>query len=373
MQQTTLPTYEEVTTQLRELFQGLGYTRFPMRRFEEYAFYLDNKSFLKTEGVLTFSAPDGRLMALKPDVTLSIVKHAGESREGREKLYYTESVYRVSQASHEFSEIEQMGLECLGNIDVYAVCEVLRLALESLRLTGRECLLEISHMGFADGLLQSAGLSPAQKEALCALIRQKNEHELSQALLQMQVPDFYAGRILRLAGLGGDFEQTLAQAEAIAVSGDMQQALSELSMVYQALSALGFSENLRLDFSIMNDLTYYNGIVFQGYVLGAPRAVLAGGRYDNLMRRMGKRGDGIGFALYLDEISRLLYKPLELDADAALLYTSSDNPVLVSRAAWELSRSGLQVTTLPCLPEKLRVGKVYQMENGEAKEVDADA
>jgi hypothetical protein len=37
----------------------LGYTRFSMRRFEEYALYLENKSFLKSESVLTFTNPDG--------------------------------------------------------------------------------------------------------------------------------------------------------------------------------------------------------------------------------------------------------------------------------------------------------------------------
>jgi ATP phosphoribosyltransferase regulatory subunit len=52
-------------------------------------------------------------------------------------------------------------------------------------------------------------------------------------------------------------------------------------------------------------MRYYNGIVFQGYVPGVPSCVLSGGSYDRLLKRMGKKGRGIGFACYLDKLERL--------------------------------------------------------------------
>ena len=86
MEQHTDARREQLMGRLRALYESLGYTRFSMRRFEEYALYLENKSFLKSDSVLTFTNPDGKLMALKPDVTLSIVKHARRDRLGLEKV-----------------------------------------------------------------------------------------------------------------------------------------------------------------------------------------------------------------------------------------------------------------------------------------------
>ena len=109
--QDVLSAQERMVLGLRELYEGYGYTRFPMRRVEESSLYLENKSFLTSERVLSFTNANGKLMALKPDVTLSIVKRAHAERSGVEKLYYNESVYRVSPTDHEVTEIEPIGVE----------------------------------------------------------------------------------------------------------------------------------------------------------------------------------------------------------------------------------------------------------------------
>ena len=65
---------ERTALQLRALAERAGYRKYHMGRFEEYGLYQDNRSFLTSEQVLTFTDLDGRLLALKPDVTLSIIK-----------------------------------------------------------------------------------------------------------------------------------------------------------------------------------------------------------------------------------------------------------------------------------------------------------
>ena len=52
-------------------------------------------------------------------------------------------------------------------------------------------------------------------------------------------------------------------------------------------------------------MEYYNGLVLQGYLAGAPRAVLRGGQYDPLAEQFRPGARAIGFALYLDELDRL--------------------------------------------------------------------
>lgn len=363
-----LSAQERLVQRLRELYEGYGYARFPMRRFEEYALYVENKSFLTSESVLSFTNANGKLMALKPDVTLSIVKHARADGQGVEKLYYNESVYRVSPTDHEFTEIEQIGLEYLGEVDAYGVCEVLRLAIESLKATGVDYVLDVSHMGFTGGLMADAGLSAQDRNQAFRLIRQKNAHELKQALKAWHVAPFYAERIAALPTLCGGMDETLLKAAELAVSIEMKQAVSELSRIQSALTALGLADRVRLDFSIVNDLDYYNGLVFQGYAAGAPRMVLGGGRYDNLMRKFGKAGDGIGFALYLDELSRVLAQPAPYDTDVLALYSDSDDPAEVLIAVEALRQTGQRVLAVKAAPEALRARSIQRYENGAWKE-----
>ena len=361
---------EEVVFALRSLYERFGYSRFPVRRFEEYGLYLENKSFLKSESVLAFANANGKLMALKPDVTLSIVKHAKPKAKSVEKLYYNESVYRVSQTDREFCEIEQLGVELLGQVDVYGMCEVLRLAAESLQALGREYVLEISHMGFADGLMNAARLEDSEKAELFRLIQQKNGHELRTALKELPISAKNAEIIEGLTHLSGSFAETLKQAEAMVLNDEMKQAVDELRQIYQALSPLALCENLRLDFSILNDLDYYNGLVFQGYVRGVPRVALSGGRYDHLMRKFDKTGGGIGFALYLDEVGRIFAEPSEYDVEVLALYGEGDDMPSVFRAADELRQNGDRVLAAPEAAGGLRPRRIMKYADGRFQEVE---
>ncbi len=357
---------------LRSLYESLGYTQYPMRRFEEYALYAENKAFLKSEQVLAFHNPDGKLMALKPDVTLSIVKRAKREPGGVEKLYYTESVYRVEETAHEFREIGQAGVEYLGDVDAYAVCEVVRLALESLRATGAGYVLNVSHMGFVGALMAQAGLTAAMREQAFVLLGQKNGHELRRLLGDS--PE--ARNVAALADLFGAFPDTLCKARMLADTPELNAALDELDSLYQALALLGYHNELRLDFSIAGDLDYYNGVVFQGYVEGAPRVALSGGRYDRLMRKFGKQGDGVGFALYLNELSMLLSRPRAYDVDALVLYPQGLAPEQLAdlnRQVWSLSQAGLRVLAAREAPADKRAARILRYQDGALTEVTRNA
>lgn len=75
-----------------------------------------NKDFLVSDRVITFNDTNGKLLALKPDVTLSIIKNTEDAPGIKTKLCYDEKVYRPSGSTHRFKEITQIGLECIGDI-----------------------------------------------------------------------------------------------------------------------------------------------------------------------------------------------------------------------------------------------------------------
>ena len=73
-----------------------------MSKFEEYDLYTRNKDFLVSDSIITFTDTSGALMALKPDVTLSIIKDSADVDGSVKKVYYNENVYRVSKGTQSF-------------------------------------------------------------------------------------------------------------------------------------------------------------------------------------------------------------------------------------------------------------------------------
>ena len=294
---------ERLALRLRLLYEQAGFRQYRMGRFEEYGLYQQNRRFLASDQVITFTDLDGRLLALKPDVTLSIAKNAQFGEGGCGRFYYSENVYRPSQESHTFQEISQMGLECIGAVDDGITAQAVSLAGKSLALAGRDFVLEASHMGFVTGLLDAVGAPEAARPRLLGCIRDRNRHELRAAAEEAGLSRQGADALCRLDALAGDWETVLAQAEPVALNAAMGAALGELRTLCAALESQG--QKLRLDLSLVNNMEYYNGLVLQGYVAGLPRAVLKGGRYDPLAEQFRSGAKAVGFALYLDELERL--------------------------------------------------------------------
>ena len=103
---------------------------------------------------------------------------------------------------------------------------------------------------------------------------------------------------------------------------------------------------LYADFCLVNDMNYYNGIIFKGYVDGISESILSGGRYDSLVHKMGKNSGAIGFALYLDLLERFYKENDDNTVDVLLLYDENASPAEVARKAKELTASGLSVRAL---------------------------
>lgn len=323
-----LPLFDRIPLQLRALYECCGYQKYRMDKFETYDTYRENKSFLTGERIITFTGAGGRLMALKPDVTLSIIKNVAPNAV-RVKLFYDENVFRMKKSDGEVREIGQTGLEYIGADDAFSEAEVVILAAKSLALLDENYILNIGHMGFLVGIFDElseeflnalAGKNRAALAAICG------DDELAQTLCTLcEKPtkelDFLKGLVKN--------ERT-------------QAAFEELKALAGLLCAAGLEERVRIDFSTVNSPDYYNGIVMRGYISKATSAVLAGGRYDGLMRRFDKPQNAIGFAIYLGELERVFYEPREFDTDILLVYGDCD-PCEVLQEAEEMRAHGFSV------------------------------
>lgn len=346
---------------LGELYRSYGYKAYTMSKFEEYGLYLRNKDFLISDRVLTFTDTDGKLMALKPDVTLSIIKNTRSREQGIQKLYYRENVYRPGRSMEGFREIMQVGLECMGQVDDYCISEVLTLAVKSLRAISDRCVLDVSHMGLLTELLDRTGLEGNAREQALEAIGSKNRHALSRLCEEQNLP---AQALLQLCELCGSPSQMLPRLKELFPES---RELSQLEGVLQALQAQGCDDCLRLDFSVVNNRKYYNGIVFRGFVEGVPEGVLSGGEYDGLMERMHRKEKAIGFALYPDLLERLEEPAQQPEADAVLLYDPDLSASAVTAAAQKLRTKGANLCVLPNTGKRPNAGQCYVLEGNEVK------
>lgn len=354
----TLKPEERVLYALRSLYQRYGYSRFKMSKFEEYDLYVRNKDFLVSDGVITFTDTDGRLMALKPDVTLSIIKNTRQMPGNVQKLYYNENVYRVSGSTRCFKEIMQTGLECIGDVDLYSLCEVISLAAQSLRAIDPNYVLDLSHMGVVSALVDALELDEERRSQVLACIGEKNGDGV-----RWLCPDRDVSGILALISAHGPAEAVVASLRPWCAGGEAKAALDELSRVTSVLAANGIG-GIQVDFSIVNDMNYYNGIVFMGYIRGIPAGVLSGGQYDKLMRRMGRNCKAVGFAIYMDQLERLNDGPKPYDVDTVLLYDDRADIAALTRAVRELTQQGLSVRAQRAVDEKLRYRRLVRFGEG---------
>ena len=127
-----------------------------------------------------------------------------------------------------------------------------------------------------------------------------------------------------------------------------------------------------MDASVLDDMKYYNGVVFKGFLRGVPASVLSGGQYDRLMTRMHRDSRAIGFAVYLDELERLeTASGEERDADVLLLHDRDVSPALLRKTAEKMMSEGLSVRAAENADPKFRTGRTARLdENGEVTWLD---
>lgn len=295
-------TRDELTVYtLRALYAQYGYSQYKMSKFEEYDLYVRNKDFLVSDNVITFTDTDGRLLALKPDVTLSIIKNNKDNPDALLKAQYNENVYRISGSTHSYKELMQVGLECIGNVGKNEICEALLLAKKSLDAISTDNILAISELDLAESLVEYAALSEGAKKKTLTALTSKNERAIVEAIVEDGKDVAVAQLIASLASVMGAPSAVLPSLEKFRVNEKASKAIDTLKEITQSL----VDTEIIIDFSIVGNMKYYNGIAMKGFINGIPESVITGGQYDRLMKTMGRKSNAVGFAVYLDSLDRL--------------------------------------------------------------------
>lgn len=371
---SVLKSEERAILTLRSLYRRFGYSSYKMNKFEEYDLYVRNKSFLVSDDIITFTDRSGKLLAMKPDVTLSIVKNTTDTEGGVRRLCYDESVYRVPKGDHAFREITQVGLECIGDIESLHTAEVLFLAAKSLSLISERFVFSVSHLGILSSVLESAGVTSDARGEFLRALGEKNLDGITELAERYGLSNESTDALRLLVTAHGTPSEVLPRLSALTLSECGASALAELSAMMQTLESRFPANTVFIDFSVTSDMTYYGGIVFKGFINGIASSVLSGGSYDPLMHRMGKKSRAIGFALYLDLLERLPFGDGDTEGETLLLCDSGVSASLLLDTMQSLTEKGCSVRFVTQIPTNTECARVLRLsKDGTVKEVALNA
>ena len=293
------------------VFDGWAYEEIITPCVDYYSLFEHGMGHAEAHRAFRFTDTDGRLLALRPDVTSAAARAAATlfaERERPLRLCYAAPVFRQQPQSHgEWRrESTQIGCELIGANTSAADLEVLAIAVEFLsRLNlGGNYSITLNDVGIFKGVAERLELAPTSLEEMRQLIDVRNTADLERFLAAHASAE--EGRAFaQLTQLSGKRE-TLDWARRVISNGQSCAALDRLEGLWKVIESLGLTDCFEIDLGDVSRLDYYTGLTFKIYVNGAGARVGSGGRYDGLTATFGKADPAVGFVLDLEALTDVL-------------------------------------------------------------------
>lgn len=360
-----------VVLNIRKMYDSYGYKKISLPSFEEYELYNENRDFI-LGNILTIMNPSGNLLALRPDITLSVAKKISKEKTLKyDKIYYQENVYTTSKYVG-YKETEQLGIELIGKETLFLNFEIVNLALNSLDIMNKKNMLVLSHAGFISSIFEDIRMEHDMKEQIFEYINNKNRHDIEKLLENNKnISGEIKNLIYELPNLSGNIKDIIKKLSKYNLNSKITKILSELENLYNLIIKFHNKNKIIFDFSIIKNLNYYNGIIMQGFIDKFPKAVLTGGRYDKLFEKFGVDTGAIGFAIFTNSLDNYYKNDDKKDFDILLLYDNSDFEKL-TEITDNLIKDGFRVRTQEITGkdedfEIFNYDKKYIFENNELK------
>ncbi len=301
-----------VETAAMSVFDGWGYEEIATPTVDYYALFERGMGRVEAQRSFRFSDTDGRMLALRPDVTSSVARAAATLFAGAPRplrYCYAASVFRQRPRSHAEwrRQGRQLGCELIGAGRADADIEVLAIAAEVLERLGLggTYRVTLNHVGVFNGVAEQLNLDSDAREQMRRLVDARDSGALGEFLKSLGRSDATAVRAARLARLSSG--RTIPEGAREILSNERSgAALDELEGLLSAVETLGLGDGFSVDLSDVSGLDYYTGLVFKVYVEGAGARVGGGGRYDDLTANFGRREPAVGFVLDLDSLTEVL-------------------------------------------------------------------
>ena len=318
-----------VLLNIRKMYDSYGYKKISLPSFEEYDLYNENKDFID-RNVLTVMSPNGKLLALRPDITLSVAKKVSKDRSLKySKIYYQENTYNLTKYVG-YEEDEQLGIELIGKESTFLDFEIINLAVKSLDIINKKSMIVLSHAGFISSIFENFDLEYEIKEQILDCINRKNSHDIQKILKRNEhISENVKKLIYKIPELSGNLENIEKELLKYEINDNTKKILSELKQLNSLLMKFYKKSKIVFDFSVVRNLNYYNGIILQGYIEDFPNVILTGGRYDKLFEKFGVDTGAVGFAILTDGLKGYYKDTDKKDFEVLIAYDNSDFEKLV--------------------------------------------
>ena len=333
-----------VLLNIRKMYDSYGYKKISLPSFEEYDLYNENKDFID-RNVLTVMSPNGKLLALRPDITLSVAKKVSKDQSLKySKIYYQENTYNLTKYVG-YEEDEQLGIELIGKESTFLDFEIINLAVKSLDIINKKSMIVLSHAGFISSIFENFDLEYETKEQILDCINRKNSHDIQKILKKNEhISEHVKKLIYKIPELSGNLENIEKELLKYEINGNTKKILSELKQLNSLLMKFYKKSKIIFDFSVVKNLNYYNGIILQGYIEGFQNVILTGGRYDKLFEKFGVDTGAVGFAILTDGLKGYYKDTDKKDFEVLITYDNSDFEKLVEIVN-DFQKKGLRVRT----------------------------
>lgn len=355
----TLPFFYQQKRKAREAvsykIESWGY-KFLDTPMMEYLETVGEASAIEETQLFKLLDQQGHTLVLRPDLTAPIARVAASQLKEQGyplRLSYDGPVFRAQQIEGgKPAQFEQVGVEYIGENSVYADAEVIALQIETLKAAGlEEFQLTVGHIGYVKGLLKEVfGDEEETQEEFLRYLYRKNYVGFRKALGQVDLSDDNKARMKQLLSLRGQ-KDVLATAEEITTNGACHQATRELKQLQQLLESYGVSDYVSFDLNLISHMSYYTGILFEGYAPHLGSLLCNGGRYDQLLPTFQSKASATGFAIRVDRLVEameqhasdkgpilVMYEPHTFDQGlqvAQELRTEGERVILQNKAYYE--------------------------------------
>jgi ATP phosphoribosyltransferase regulatory subunit len=283
------------------VFERWGFARVITPAFEyEDVLALGLGGAARAAAIRFVEPSSGQVVALRPDITPQIARLIAtrfRDETGPVRLSYEGTVVRLERAARGQRELIQAGVELAGVAGPAGDAEVIALGVAALRAAGVPTpTIDLGHLGLAREVLASLALPEAAVSEARQAIAKRDSTGLGEILREARGPAAAVRFAALLPELSGGPE-VLAKATKRAPTAGIRRALTDLAAIVDAVEARQVGAKLHVDLGEVRGFDYYTGVRFQGFVPGASEAVLAGGRYDDLLARYGRPSPAVGFAI----------------------------------------------------------------------------
>ena len=297
----------KVEEKIRNFFYLIGYDEVETPILEYFDVFAGIKTSIDQENMFKLIDPEGRILVLRPDITMPIARMVGTKLKDCAlpiRLSYLGNVYQYGEIQIcKQREVAQAGIELLGVDSAEADAEVIAMAIQMfLNLGLKEFQIDIGQVEFFKAIIKEAVLSDENTEEVHRLIDQKDMLSLERLLKELPISEDVRNLLYKLPQLYGD-SSVLNEAMEISRNAEARAAVENIQQVYRILKGYGFQNYISFDLGMVQSFDFYTGIIFRGLTRDLGYPICGGGRYDMLVSEYGCDLPATGFAV---GIKRLL-------------------------------------------------------------------